>query len=100
MKFFKANNFSLNLGEKTYIMGILNLTPDSFSDGGIWNSPNKAIERAITLEKLGADIIDIGAQSTRPGYTKISTAEEIKRLEKKLIVISINDVLRMIGYDV
>lgn len=84
MKFFKANNFSLNLWEKTYIMGILNLTPDSFSDGGIWNSPNKAIERAITLEKLGADIIDIGAQSTRPGYTKISAAEEIKRLENIL----------------
>lgn len=69
-KVFKARNYTLPLGEKTYVMGILNVTPDSFSDGGKWFNIDSAVEHAIQMQNDGADIIDIGAQSTRPGYTK------------------------------
>lgn len=79
-KLFKAGKYTLPLGEKTYIMGILNVTPDSFSDGGKWLDVDSAVERAIQMQNEGADIIDIGAQSTRPGYTKISAEEEKRRL--------------------
>lgn len=65
---------------KTYIMGILNVTPDSFSDGGKYSSPDKALFHADEMISDGADIIDIGGESTRPGYTKISDEEEIKRI--------------------
>ncbi len=61
-------------------MGILNVTPDSFSDGGKWLNTKRAIDRVLEIEKEGADIIDIGAQSTRPGYTKISPDDELERL--------------------
>ena len=61
-------------------MGILNITPDSFSDGGKYISPEKALQRALEIESLGVDIIDIGAQSTRPDYQKISAADEWNRL--------------------
>ena len=61
-------------------MGILNITPDSFSDGGLYLDIQAAIKRAYEIEALGADILDIGAQSTRPGYTKVSYEEECKRL--------------------
>ena len=60
-------------------MGILNVTPDSFSDGGLHNEPDKAIEHALKMEKDGADIIDIGGESTRPGYTQVDISEEIAR---------------------
>ena len=80
MDIFKANKNIFKLGTKTYVMGILNITPDSFSDGGIWNSPELAVKRAIEIQSQGADIIDIGAQSTRPGHIKISEDEELKRL--------------------
>lgn len=80
MKIFKAGNYELNLSEKTYVMGILNLTPDSFSDGGKWNSVDKAVKRAIEMQNQGADIIDIGGQSTRPGYTKITAEQELERI--------------------
>ncbi|MDR1628229.1 MAG: dihydropteroate synthase [Oscillospiraceae bacterium] len=80
MKIFKCGKYSLELGKKTYIMGILNVTPDSFSDGGKWLNAQKAIKRAFEIEKEGANILDIGAQSTRPGYTKISPDEELDRL--------------------
>jgi dihydropteroate synthase len=70
----------LQLGERTLIMGVLNVTPDSFSDGGKYLDPDRAFARAIELEEQGADIIDIGAESTRPGSTRISAAEELRRL--------------------
>src|SRR3982751_564119 len=70
----------LMLGARTLLMGILNVTPDSFSDGGRYVDPDRAYARAVELEDAGADIIDIGAESTRPGASRISEAEEIRRL--------------------
>lgn len=70
----------LNVSERTHIMGILNLTPDSFSDGGNYSTVDKAVNQALELEKQGADIIDIGGESTRPGYTPISAEEELDRI--------------------
>ena len=80
MKIFKAGKFTLNLSEKTYVMGILNVTPDSFSDGNKWFDVESAVEHAVQIQCDGADIIDIGAQSTRPGHVKITPEEELKRL--------------------
>ncbi|MGI8745093.1 MAG: dihydropteroate synthase [Bryobacteraceae bacterium] len=70
----------LYLGERTFVMGILNVTPDSFTDGGKHSDPDRAFARAVQLEEEGADIIDIGAESTRPGSARISEAEELRRL--------------------
>ena len=79
---FKLNNDkNLIIGKKTLIMAILNITPDSFSDGGKFNNIDKAKRRIEELIAAGADIIDIGAESTRPGFTPISADEEIARLE-------------------
>lgn len=64
----------------TYIMGILNVTPDSFSDGGKFNQIDAALKHAEEMIRDGADVIDIGGESTRPGYTKISDEEEIDRV--------------------
>lgn len=64
----------------TYIMGILNVTPDSFSDGGRWNNPEEALAHTEQMIADGADIIDIGGESTRPGYTMLSDEEEIARV--------------------
>lgn len=80
MSTFNASKFSLNLSTKTYVMGILNVTPDSFSDGGKWNTVESALAHALKMQDDGADIIDVGAQSTRPGYVKISPEEELTRL--------------------
>lgn len=80
MNIFKANDKIFNLNEKTFIMGIVNVTPDSFSDGGKYLDPQKATEKIFEMQKLGADIIDIGGQSTRPGFSKISDKEEWSRL--------------------
>lgn len=71
---------TLLLGDRTLLMGILNVTPDSFSDGGKYAEPDRAFARAVELEELGADIIDIGAESTRPGSARISEGEELRRL--------------------
>lgn len=65
---------------KTHIMGILNVTPDSFSDGGKFTCPDSAIKHAVRMVEEGAAIIDIGGESTRPGYTMISEEEEIERV--------------------
>ena len=73
-------NKEFDLDNKGYIMGILNVTPDSFSDGGKWNDVNKALEHAKEMVNMGATIIDVGGESTRPGYTKISDEEEINRV--------------------
>ncbi len=67
-------------GTKKYVMGILNLTPDSFFDGGRYNNTVKAVERALQLQEQGADIIDVGAQSTAPGSVRITAQEEKSRL--------------------
>src|SRR5215472_5897025 len=61
-------------------MGILNVTPDSFSDGGRYDDPDRAFAHAIQIEEQGADILDVGAESTRPGSARISAAEEMRRL--------------------
>ena len=71
----------LIVGKKTLIMGILNITPDSFSDGGKWNSIDAALRHMEEMVQDGADIIDIGAESSRPGFTPLSAAEEIERLQ-------------------
>jgi dihydropteroate synthase len=71
---------TLVLGKKTLVMGVLNITSDSFSDGGKYLSPQQAIRHALALEKAGADILDIGAESTRPGSAEISVVEELRRL--------------------
>ncbi|MFO7848729.1 MAG: dihydropteroate synthase [Spirochaetia bacterium] len=68
------------IGKRTYIMGILNVTPDSFSDGGKFHGVEAAVERALVMEREGADIIDIGGESTRPGHTPVGQEEELKRV--------------------
>lgn len=68
------------LGERTYVMGILNVTPDSFSDGGKYNEVELAVKRAEELINNGADIIDVGGESTRPNHTAVDVEEEIKRV--------------------
>lgn len=78
--FWKLKHREIKLGERTVLMGVLNVTPDSFSDGGKYSEPDRAFARALELEELGADIVDIGAESTRPGSDRISAAEEIRRL--------------------
>lgn len=72
--------YTLNLNEKTFIMGILNLTPDSFSDGGKFNHVEQALAHAEEMIANGADIIDVGGESTRPGAEYVDAAEEIKRV--------------------
>jgi dihydropteroate synthase len=77
---WKLRDRALNLGDRTLIFGVLNVTPDSFSDGGAYLDPDRAFAQAIALEELGADVIDVGAESTRPGSVRISEAEELRRL--------------------
>jgi dihydropteroate synthase len=74
------NKDIFDFGKKTYIMGILNVTPDSFSDGGRFYSVDDAVNHAVQMEKDGADIIDIGGESTRPGAKNISLEEETQRV--------------------
>jgi len=73
-------NRSFHVEEEAYIMGILNVTPDSFSDGGNWDDVDLALERAEQMIKEGADIIDIGGESTRPGFAPVSAEEEMERV--------------------
>jgi dihydropteroate synthase len=77
---WKLKDRELQLGERTLIVGILNVTPDSFSDGGRAFDPDRAYARALEIEEQGADIVDIGAESTRPGSARIGEAEEKRRL--------------------
>lgn len=84
MRNFKADGFSFELGRRSYIMGILNITDDSFYDGGRYNSVDAAVKRALLIQNEGADIIDIGANSTRPGSTLLSADDEIKRFKEIL----------------
>ncbi|WP_186575881.1 dihydropteroate synthase [Aquibacillus kalidii] len=79
-KWLTTNVKRYNLDRKTLVMGILNVTPDSFSDGGNFNEIDAAVEQAIHLEKDGADIIDVGGESTRPGHQPVSLQEELDRV--------------------
>ncbi len=76
----KWKEYSLDLSKKTYIMGILNVTPDSFFDGGRYFDKQKAIEHGIRMVEQGADIIDVGGESTRPYSKRISVQEEMERV--------------------
>lgn len=73
-------NLNFNPGARTYIMGILNVTPDSFYDGGKFSVFDSAIGHALRMAEEGADIIDIGGESTRPGYIEVSEEEELERV--------------------
>ncbi len=76
----QCGNKILDLSSRTHIMGILNVTPDSFSDGGKYFEPELAIERGLRMAEEGADIIDIGAESTRPGAEPVTVEEELRRM--------------------
>ena len=76
----RAGDRTLNLGERTLIMGILNVTPDSFSDKGRYFAPQEAVDRAWQIAEEGADILDIGGESTRPGSHGVSAEEELQRV--------------------
>jgi dihydropteroate synthase len=75
---------TLTLGDRTLVMGIVNVTPDSFSDGGLHLDPNDAVAGALRMAEEGADILDIGGESTRPGHTPISADEEWARVRPVL----------------
>lgn len=77
---WKLKQREVVFGERTLLMGILNVTPDSFSDGGTYADPDRAFARAVELEDEGADILDIGAESTRPGSQRVPEPEELRRL--------------------
>lgn len=79
-KFWQTSHRQIPIGDKTLVMGILNVTPDSFSDGGKFYSLDQALNQAETMIAEGADILDIGGESTRPNSAQITTAEEIKRV--------------------
>lgn len=69
------------MASRPLVFGVLNVTPDSFSDGGLWDSPDRAVEHARELVAAGADVIDVGGESTRPGAARIDDAEERRRVE-------------------
>ncbi|MCP1143271.1 dihydropteroate synthase [Lysinibacillus endophyticus] len=92
------NNIELDYRKETIVMGILNVTPDSFSDGGKFNSVNAAVAHAKEMVANGAKIIDIGGESTRPGYTRISDEEEIDRVVPVIKAI-LNEVPVIISID-
>jgi dihydropteroate synthase len=75
-----SRNFNFDFSKRTYIMGILNITPDSFSDGGLFYTKDTAVDHALKMYDEGADIIDIGGESTRPGAESVSLEEEMKRV--------------------
>lgn len=79
-KYTFADGKTLTLGERTLVMGILNVTPDSFSDGGRYNTRDAMLHHMEEMVRDGADIIDLGAESSRPGFTPMPAAEEIERL--------------------
>lgn len=76
----KIGNREFDFSRHTYIMGILNVTPDSFSDGGKWNDMDRALRHVEEMIREGADVIDVGGESTRPGHQKISDEEETQRV--------------------
>jgi len=90
MKKISCGNKEIILGERTLVMGILNVTPDSFSDGGKYNNLDSAMKQAEKLILDGADIIDVGGESTRPGHIQITSEEEISRVVPIIEKISKN----------
>jgi len=76
----KCGDQTLDLSRRTHIMGVLNVTPDSFSDGGKYYDVRAAVEHAVRMVEEGADIIDIGAESTRPGAEPVSAEQELRRI--------------------
>ena len=82
--YWKLKSREIKLGDRTVILGVLNVTPDSFSDGGKFIDPDRAYARALQLEEDGADVLDVGAESTRPGSKRISATEEMQRLSPVL----------------
>ncbi len=76
----KTKEKTYDLSKETLVMGILNVTPDSFSDGGHYNNVEAAVEQAVQMEKDGAHIIDVGGESTRPGHDPVSELEEVERI--------------------
>ncbi len=84
----KIGNLDFNPSSRTYIMGILNVTPDSFSDGGKFSLPESAVDHALSMERAGADFIDVGGESTRPGHSGISSDEEMKRVIQVIRILS------------
>ena len=90
MKRISCGNKEIILGERTLVMGILNVTPDSFSDGGKYNNLDSAMKQAEKLISEGADIIDVGGESTRPGHIQITSEEEISRVVPIIEKISKN----------
>ena len=90
MKRISCGSKEIILGERTLVMGILNVTPDSFSDGGRYNNLDSAMKQAEKLISEGADIIDVGGESTRPGHIQITSEEEISRVVPIIEKISKN----------
>ncbi|MEY8351120.1 dihydropteroate synthase [Bacillus cereus] len=84
----RCGEYTLDLNKKTLIMGILNVTPDSFSDGGNYDEVNAAVSHAREMVAGGADIIDIGGESTRPGFAKVSVEEELGRVIPMIQAVS------------
>jgi dihydropteroate synthase len=83
----KLRSRTLSLGQRTLVMGVVNITPDSFSDGGIFIDAPTAVNHALEMEKAGADLIDIGGESTRPGAASVSVEEEMSRVLPVLLAL-------------
>ena len=86
----KIGNREFETKGHTYVMGILNVTPDSFSDGGKWNDRDRALKHVETMLAEGMDIVDVGGESTRPGYTLLPDEEEIERVVPMIEAIKAN----------
>ena len=80
----KLGRKALDLGTRTHVMGILNVTPDSFSDGGRFLEPSAALDHAVAMAEEGADFIDVGAESTRPGSRSVPAKDQLARLQPSL----------------
>ncbi|MYE40715.1 MAG: dihydropteroate synthase, partial [Chloroflexi bacterium] len=83
-----ANGERLSWGQRTYVMGVINVTPDSFSGDGLKGDVDAAVEQALRFEGEGADFLDIGAESTRPGHHPVTEAEELRRLLPSLEAVA------------
>ena len=77
---WKAGRYTLALGHRTLVMGVLNVTPDSFSDGGRFLDPGAAVAHGVRMVEEGADLVDVGGESTRPGSQPVSATDELARL--------------------
>ena len=73
--------------ERTTVMGVLNVTPDSFSDGGRWLNSGTAIAHGMEMHSRGADIVDVGGESTRPGAERVSASEELRRVQPVVVAL-------------